>query len=41
MAMAISYQISTEKHGSKLEYFSPFAEKSEYIIQLPYSAASL
>ncbi|WP_308189051.1 HAMP domain-containing sensor histidine kinase [Nostoc mirabile] len=35
LGMAISYQISTEKHGGKLECFSTLGKGSEFIIQLP------
>ncbi|MHC5598529.1 MAG: sensor histidine kinase [Nostoc sp.] len=35
MGMAISYQIITEKHGGKLEFFSTLGEGTEFMIQIP------
>ncbi|GAB4378947.1 MAG: hypothetical protein Kow00121_31860 [Elainellaceae cyanobacterium] len=35
MGMSISYQIITEKHGGKLEYFSELGKGTEFIIQIP------
>jgi signal transduction histidine kinase len=35
MGMSISYQIITEKHGGKLEYFSTIGKGTEFIIRLP------
>jgi len=35
MGMSISYQIVTEKHGGKLEFFSVVGEGTEFIIQIP------
>ena len=35
LGMAISYKINTEKHGGKLECFSPLGKGSEFLIQLP------
>lgn len=35
MGMSISYQIVTEKHGGKLEYFSTLGEGTEFAIKLP------
>ena len=35
MGMSISYQIITEKHGGKLECFSPLGQGTEFVIQIP------
>ena len=35
IGMAISYQIITEKHGGKLEFFSTNGEGTEFVIQIP------
>lgn len=35
MGMAISYQIITEKHGGKLEFFSTPGKGTEFVIQIP------
>ncbi|MEH2096829.1 MULTISPECIES: ATP-binding protein [unclassified Nostoc] len=35
MGMAISYQIITEKHGGKLEFFSTSAKGTEFVVQIP------
>ncbi len=35
MGMAISYQIITEKHGGKLEFYSTPGKKTEFVIQIP------
>jgi two-component system, NtrC family, sensor kinase len=35
MGMAISYQIITEKHGGKLEFFSTPEKGTEFVIQIP------
>ncbi|MBW4541239.1 MAG: AAA family ATPase [Myxacorys chilensis ATA2-1-KO14] len=35
MGMPISYQIVTERHGGKLECFSTFGEKTEFVIEIP------
>uniref|UniRef100_UPI00359383F3 sensor histidine kinase n=1 Tax=Nostoc sp. TaxID=1180 RepID=UPI00359383F3 len=39
MGMAISYQIITEKHGGKLEFFSTLGEGTEFVIQIPVQQA--
>ncbi|MDZ8105585.1 MAG: ATP-binding protein [Nostoc sp. DedQUE12a] len=36
MGMAISYQIITEKHGGKLEFFSTPEKGTEFIVQIPF-----
>ncbi|MEH2194980.1 MAG: ATP-binding protein [Nostoc sp.] len=35
MGMAISYQIITEKHGGKLEFFSTEGKGTEFVVQFP------
>ncbi|MHC5741764.1 MAG: sensor histidine kinase [Nostoc sp.] len=35
MGMAISYQIITEKHGGKLDFFSTPGKGTEFVIQIP------
>ena len=35
MGMAISYQIITEKHSGKLEFFSVPGEGTEFVVQIP------
>jgi signal transduction histidine kinase len=35
MGMAISYQIISEKHGGKLEFFSTPGEGTEFVVQIP------
>jgi two-component system NtrC family sensor kinase len=35
MGMAISYQIITEKHGGKLEFFSKPGKGTEFVVQIP------
>ncbi|MEH2300965.1 sensor histidine kinase [Nostoc sp.] len=35
MGMAISYQIITEKHGGKLEFFSTPGKGTEFVVQIP------
>jgi two-component system, NtrC family, sensor kinase len=35
MGMSISYQIITERHNGKLEYFSTPEEGTEFTIQIP------
>ncbi|WP_397329576.1 sensor histidine kinase [Nostoc sp. FACHB-190] len=35
MGLAISYQIVTEKHGGKLEFFSTPGQGTEFVIQIP------
>lgn len=35
MGMAISYQIITEKHGGKLEFFSSPQQGTEFVVQIP------
>ena len=35
MGMAISYQIITEKHGGKLEFFSASGKGTEFVVQIP------
>ncbi|MEH2423780.1 MAG: ATP-binding protein [Nostoc sp.] len=35
MGMAISYQIITEKHGGKLEFFSTFGKGTQFVVQIP------
>ncbi|MBN3905550.1 MAG: sensor histidine kinase [Nostoc sp. NMS1] len=35
MGMAISYQIITEKHGGKLEFFSTPGKGTEFVLQIP------
>jgi two-component system, NtrC family, sensor kinase len=40
MGVPISYQIVTEKHGGKLEYFSTYGEGTEFVIQIPVCAKS-
>lgn len=35
MGMSISYQIITEQHGGKLEFFSIPTQRTKFIIQIP------
>lgn len=35
MGMSISYQIITQKHSGKLEYFSTLGQGTEFVIQVP------
>ncbi|MBW4572556.1 MAG: HAMP domain-containing histidine kinase [Tolypothrix carrinoi HA7290-LM1] len=40
MGMAISYQIITEKHRGKLEFFSTPGEGTEFVVQIPIQQVS-
>lgn len=39
MGMSISYQIVTQKHSGKLQYFSTLGEGTEFVIQIPIRQA--